>query len=146
MPATAEAYLRTEEGTEGFLLAQTEGGGVDGGMNGGQEKECGLCGRRHTGAGQESDRRVLPERRGRGLMYTMLEESYVTSKGRRWQTFTKGVFSSHCPASTQCLRPLLIVSSFIWLDFTLEDAKTSISFSNIHTACELFVTFLSINV
>lgn len=43
MPATAETYLRKVQGTVGFLLTQTGGGGVDGGMNGGQEKECGLC-------------------------------------------------------------------------------------------------------
>lgn len=56
MIATAEAYLRKVQGTVGFLLTQTEGGGVDGGMNGGQEKECGLCGgreRQTTRAGQE---------------------------------------------------------------------------------------------
>lgn len=57
MPAAAEAYLRTERGNSRLLINpdRGRGGRVDGRMNGGQEKECGLCGgreRQTTGAGQ----------------------------------------------------------------------------------------------
>lgn len=60
MPATAEAYLRTEQGTVGFLLAQTEGGRRGGWRDEWRsgERMWAMCAgreRQTTGAGREAE-------------------------------------------------------------------------------------------